>query len=129
MTARPTILVVDDDSAVRTLVGAFLSAAGYAVVEAVDGQEALDIFHQHSTITLVISDVIMPGMSGPELCDRLLQIRPTLKVLFISGYVERSDLGGVELLPKPFAPAELLQRLQKMIGSRPRPARSQRRNE
>ena len=81
MTAGPTILVVDDDREVRNVVSAFLTAAGYKVVAAASGSEALAAFLQHSTIAVVLSDIVMPGMSGPELCDRLLRMQPKLKVL------------------------------------------------
>jgi CheY-like chemotaxis protein len=76
MTAGPTILVVDDDREVRNVVSAFLTAAGYKVVAAASGSEALAAFLQHSTIAVVLSDIVMPGMSGPELCDRLLRMQP-----------------------------------------------------
>jgi two-component system cell cycle sensor histidine kinase/response regulator CckA len=117
MTAGPTILVVDDDREVRNVVSAFLTAAGYKVVAAASGSEALAAFLQHSTIAVVLSDIVMPGMSGPELCDRLLRMQPRLKVLFMSGYIERADLGDIELLPKPFRRDELVAKIRALAES------------
>jgi CheY-like chemotaxis protein len=115
----PAILVVDDDLAVRTIARAFLAAAGYTVMDAASGAEALQVFQRHQmAITVVISDIVMPGMSGPELCDRLLQIQPQLKLLFMSGNINSADLGGIELVPKPFRAHELVSKVQELVNSK-----------
>ena len=86
-TETQTILLVDDDAAVRTLVTAFLESAGYAVLIAADGVEGLRVFQQHQdSIALLLSDVTMPKMSGLQLADSVLTLRPELPVLLMSGY-------------------------------------------
>ncbi len=119
------ILLVEDEAGVRRLARQVLEAAGYTVLEAQDGREALALFERDGTaVDLLLTDVIMPGMSGRELVDRLSANRPALKVLFISGYTD-DRLGrhgvlepGVLFLAKPFGPAELLRRIQEAIGTR-----------
>ena len=117
--ARKTILVVDDEPEVRKLVGAMVSQCGYTAITADSGEHALKLYHNHKTpIELLITDVVQPGMSGPMLADKLADIQPDLKVLYISGYdnthlvrayvVER----GHALLAKPFT----LQALRDKVG-------------
>ena len=82
------------------------------VAQAASGEEALKVAAAHQgTINLLLSDVVMPGMKGPELADRLRQLRPGIRVLLMSGYaadvVTPSDLGDASLLPKPFSPSVL----------------------
>lgn len=109
-----TILLVEDEAMVRRLARQVLQARGYSVLEARDGEEALREYHAHEgNIDLVLSDVVMPAMSGPELLARLRQFRPDLKTLLMSGYADddrlRQDLtlAGTELLRKPFLPETL----------------------
>jgi PAS domain S-box-containing protein len=84
-----TILVVEDDAEVRKLAGEMLGRQGYAVLEAASGPEALRIWHQHaSSIDLILTDVVMPSMAGPELAAQLTAERAGLKVLYMSGYPE-----------------------------------------
>lgn len=113
--ASETILLVEDEEGVRRLACRILMRQGYRVIEAGDGREALEIASRSETsIDLLVTDLIMPRMSGRELALRVHQHRPTLKVLFMSGYtndeVLRRDLldPGVAFLPKPFAPRDLL---------------------
>ncbi len=112
---RETILVVDDDIWVRRVVCRALRTAGYNLLEAGDGQTALNVAaHFDGPIHLVVSDAIMPGMAGPEVVTLLMRARPDLRAIFMSGYHDSEILGrGVDsarvvLLQKPFAAGDLL---------------------
>jgi PAS domain S-box-containing protein len=108
-TARETILVVEDEVNLRRLTRQFLDNQGYTVLEAADGAEAVQICVAHQGIIhLLLTDVIMPGMNGRELAHRVSEIRPNMKVLYMSGYTENA-IGhngtldaGITLLQKPF---------------------------
>ncbi len=116
--ARPgteTILVVEDDAEVRKLAAEMLSRQGYAVLEAASGPEALRIWRQHSSsIDLILTDVVMPSMAGPELAAKLMAERAGLKVLYMSGYPEeimaKHGLAASEstFLHKPFTSDALI---------------------
>ena len=121
--ATGTILLVEDEEAVRRLARRVLEEVGYRVLEAADGPEALRLAGRwDDAIDLVVTDVIMPGMSGQELSARLRQQRPWLKILYVSGYTDDAILQHGTLLPntsflqKPFTPAGLAQRVQETIG-------------
>ncbi len=110
--ADETVLVAEDEDGVRQLAVESLQRRGYRVLSAASGEEALKVAAAHQgTINLLLSDVVMPGMKGPELADRLRQLRPGIRVLLMSGYaadvVTPSDLGDASLLPKPFSPSVL----------------------
>lgn len=118
------ILLVEDDEDVREINVNILTKVGYTVLAASNGDEALQIFEQNpDTISLVVLDVIMPGMNGKKLHDNLKRIRPDVKVLFASGYsAEHLHKKGViheevNLLPKPFSPHVLLGRVRGLIDS------------
>ena len=106
---RETILVVEDEVNLRRLTRQFLENQGYTVVEAADGAAAVQICVAHQgTIHLLLTDVIMPGMNGRELAQRVSEIRPNIRVLYMSGYTENA-IGhngtldaGITLLQKPF---------------------------
>jgi two-component system cell cycle sensor histidine kinase/response regulator CckA len=86
---RETILLVEDDVSVRTMTVEMLEQMGYAVLQAGGGDEALVVLNQtQDSIDMLLTDIVMPGMSGRELAERLLAVRPTVKVLFTSGYTE-----------------------------------------
>ena len=117
-----TILVVEDDVTVRSLVPLMLRQEGYIVLVASDGEEALRMFQNHDgIIDLVITDVIMPKMNGPELADRLTQLKPNLKVLFTSGYtsniiVHHGVLNpGVAFLEKPLIMETLSRKIREVL--------------
>ncbi|MBI3568575.1 MAG: PAS domain-containing protein [Gemmatimonadetes bacterium] len=116
-----TILVVEDETVVRQLVERSLRAYGYTVLTAADGREALDIAAKSgSDIDLVITDVIMPGLSGTDLAARLRDERPGLPVLFMSGYPDHArmsspDIPAERLLQKPFTPAQLAHRVHEAL--------------
>jgi CheY-like chemotaxis protein len=123
------VLLVEDDGAVRSLMSVILEDCGYAVVEASNGEEGLEIFSNHqSAIDLIITDVVMPRMSGKEMAERIQATRPEMKVLFVSGYtqiaVQHSGLleGGSNFLQKPFTPKSLARKVQELMRS-PEPAR------
>jgi PAS domain S-box-containing protein len=111
-TRSARILVVEDEPAVRTLVGRVLERAGFSVVPAADGAEALRAFDADATaVDLVLTDIVMPGMSGIELVRELRLRRPGLRVLLMSGYTEDSvghGQGRLELLAKPFTEDQLI---------------------
>jgi len=125
--AGETILVVDDDPQVRTLVSDILSRHGYEVLETDCPRDALEIGASHDTvIELLITDVVMPGASGPELAVRMRQRRPRLRTLFMSGYAAdcAKTLGldatdSARFLQKPFAPSELLDRVRALLDTEP----------
>jgi len=109
-----TILLVEDEPGVRKIARRVLDQSGYRVIEASNAREALDAFEANGeSIDLLLTDVVMPGMSGPELRDRLVRSKPGLRVLFMSGYsddetVSRAGLKpGMNLMLKPFEPATL----------------------
>jgi two-component system cell cycle sensor histidine kinase/response regulator CckA len=125
--ARPslgseTILLAEDDPSVRRVSRTILSSRGYRVLEAAGPEEALAIAERHhGRIDLLVTDVVMPKMSGRELSARLTAERPGLRVLYVSGYAEQIVVSrgvvaaGVTLLQKPFAPAALAQRVRDVL--------------
>lgn len=118
------VLIVEDETGVRVLVRKVLQRAGFSVIEATNGQEALALFDQgEQGIDLVITDVIMPEMSGPELARHVREQCPGIPVLFMSGYSE-FDVGeqgllepDVPFLQKPFAPDALMGKVRDLIGA------------
>jgi two-component system cell cycle sensor histidine kinase/response regulator CckA len=119
-----TVLVAEDDGAVRRLTGVALGHYGYTVIEARDGEEALLLARSNPDreIHLLITDVVMPGLSGRDLAVQLAAERPEMRVLYTSGYAEavtiRTGLEhGVPVLAKPFLPKELLQRVRDSLDS------------
>ncbi|MBW7932794.1 MAG: response regulator [Gemmatimonadaceae bacterium] len=119
-----TVFVVEDEGAVRELVRVTLARAGFRVLAARDGDEAMTRAAAHDgRIDLLLTDVVMPGLSGPELARRLRMARPTTRVLYMSGYAtsvlmdEGTPISESELLAKPFAPDELVARVREALGS------------
>ena len=116
-----TVLIVEDDPAVRVLVSQVLSELGYAFVEAGDADSALPIIESSQRIDLLISDVGLPGMNGRQLAEIGRQIRPDLKVLFITGYAEHAAVRGgfldpgMQLITKPFTFDLLTSKVREMI--------------
>lgn len=117
-----TVLLVEDEPAVRTLAARVLHTLGYTVVEATDGAEALTMAMMSSTsIHLLITDVVMPEMGGKLLADQLAEHIPCLKVLFMSGYTDMAMLHhgklneGMDFLQKPFTPAALAQKVRTVL--------------
>jgi CheY-like chemotaxis protein len=104
---------------VREIARRLLAQAGYTVIEARYGSEALDLAADHPDIDLVLSDVVMPGLSGPEVVQRLRATRPAIIPLFMSGYAPESEgpLDGAELVRKPFTGQELLAAIRRAFDS------------
>jgi PAS domain S-box-containing protein len=125
-TSRPqgteTILLVEDEDTVRSVAREVLQIVGYVVVEAASGEEALQRAAQHTgAIHLLLTDVVMPGMSGRELAERLMVDYPTLGVLYLSGYTDDAIAhhgvleAGIELLHKPFTSETLARRVREVL--------------
>jgi CheY-like chemotaxis protein len=121
---REIILLVEDEYGVRKLVRKMLLQQGYRVLEAASGEEALRLSEQHGgSIHLLLSDVVMPNMSGRELAERLCAIRPELKVLYMTGYTEDAIVQhgvletGVAVLNKPFLSDALARKLRQVLES------------
>jgi CheY-like chemotaxis protein len=117
-----TILVVEDEQAVRDLTVRILQQLGYAILTAASGAEALEICQAHTGhIDLLLTDVVMPNMSGRQLADHLQVSRPQTKVLFLSGYTENTVVhhgvldAGVDFLPKPFSRENLSKKLREVL--------------
>jgi two-component system cell cycle sensor histidine kinase/response regulator CckA len=122
---KPTVLVVDDEEGLRSLVCRTLRAEGYGTLEAAHGAEALEILEKAAEpIDLVVTDVVMPGMDGRELGRRLTQRWPTLPVLYISAYdvndifQRGSPRSSAPFLQKPFPAEGLITRVQQLLSSR-----------
>jgi PAS domain S-box-containing protein len=121
-----TVLVVEDEEQLRKMAGRVLRSYGYRVLEAANPAEALLHSERYAgPIHLVLTEVVLPGMTGPELADRIKPQRPAIAVVFMSGYSEptiadRMDLAG-SYLPKPFSPEALAAKVRSVLGS-PRPA-------
>jgi CheY-like chemotaxis protein len=111
-----TILVTDDECDIRVFVRMVLKTAGYVVLEAADGLDALDLASRHGgPIDLLLTDVRMPGLEGPELCRRIREIRPETRFLIMSGYSEPLVDPGVVFMAKPFTRAELLDEVRRVL--------------
>jgi CheY-like chemotaxis protein len=113
----PIVLLVEDEPAVRGLFAMCLRKDGYFVVEASNGAEALAVVEQTGRVDLVVTDVVMPIMKGTELAQRLREKFPSLRFIFVSGYVVHDELGpNAELLQKPFLKGDLLKRVVAILG-------------
>ena len=124
VTGSETILLVEDDAAVRSLARRVLTRFGYHVLEASDGRAASEISRSHAgSIDLLVTDVVMPEMSGKDVADRLLREREGMRVLFMSGYTydmiaQRGVLhAGSSLLEKPFTPEQLTRKVREVLDA------------
>jgi DNA-binding response OmpR family regulator len=118
-----TILLVEDDEQVRTVIREILERHGYAVLEARDVEHALHLGATHpGAIDLVLTDVVMPRMSGGDLVEQVAALRPDIAVLYMSGYTETSIVHhrgmdmGLALLPKPITPDALLRKVREVLA-------------
>jgi len=122
--AAETILLVEDEDAVRAVVSAILRRKGYEVLEAPRPSVACEIFDRRGPdIDLLVTDVVMPEMNGGALAERLIARRPELRVLFMSGYMNSTTEPSVgspntSFLPKPFHAATLTERVAEILGRR-----------
>jgi PAS domain S-box-containing protein len=127
--ARPTLLLVEDEPALRMLVVTMLEEEGYLILQAGNGLDAIAVAERHrGDIDLLLTDVVMPRMSGPELAQQLRALRPGIEVLFMSGYndsrlVHRGvEEANVNLLVKPFSPDDLVGKVEELTGRESPPA-------
>jgi len=120
---KPIVLIAEDNDPVRDVAVAMIEDMDYIVLDAPDGEKALEIIKARDDIDLLLSDVVMPGMNGPELAAAALEIRPELKVLFASGYTqgtaeEMHELPNfIELIDKPFTQEELTRKVRAAVES------------
>ncbi len=121
-----TILVVEDEAAIRALLSEVLGGAGYRVLQAPEGGQAIELLHSGQHIDLLITDVgLTGGLNGRQVADAGRQVRPGLPVLFITGYAASAAVGagqleeGMEVLTKPFTTAELERRARALLATRP----------
>ncbi len=131
-----TILLVEDDEAVRRLECSILKANGYAVLEAQHCEDALAMATAHQgCLDLLVTDVVMPRMSGRELAEQLLELCPEIKVLYISGYTDDAIVragvlkSGFAFLQKPFVPDAFARKVRDVLGAAARPGAARRRSD
>jgi two-component system cell cycle sensor histidine kinase/response regulator CckA len=124
-TPKNTILVVDDEPEIRKLVSAMLTPHGYRIILADTGDQAIKVFRkQAKDIDLLLTDVVAPGMAGPTLADQLTELKPDLRVLFMSGYDNRQVVQkyvvekGSLLLTKPFTVKQLREKVEEALKNR-----------
>ena len=123
LTGSETILLVEDEDAVRLFSGRALRDKGYKVIEAENGDKALELVQAGNKFDLLVTDVVMPRMDGPTLCKKIRDIYPTMKTIFISGYTEdtfRKNLGHnahIHFLQKPFTLKDLAQKVKDVLRS------------
>jgi CheY-like chemotaxis protein len=121
--ASGTVLLVEDEPNVRSFVRRALEQAGFAVIEAPHPEAALQLVERHAgTLDLILSDVVMPGMSGRLMAERLARRHPEARVLFMSGYIDdplarqKAASNDVGFLQKPFTPSELVDRVRAVMA-------------
>jgi nitrogen-specific signal transduction histidine kinase/CheY-like chemotaxis protein len=120
--AGETVLVVEDEPVVRSVVLEMLAEQGYRILEAVDGPSGLNILRSGERIDLLLTDVGLPGINGRQVADQARETRPGLKILFITGYAESTAIAegflqpGMEMITKPFDLDHLAQRIRAMIS-------------
>lgn len=124
LTGNETILLVEDEDAVRLFSARAMRDKGYKVIEAENGNKALEIVEQGKSFDLLVTDVVMPHMDGPTLCKKIRDIHPNMKTIFISGYTEdtfRKNLGhnaDIHFLQKPFTLKDLAQKVKDVLRSK-----------
>jgi CheY-like chemotaxis protein len=117
MTAVPVVLVVDDDPEVRQVLVEALETDGMTVVEAAGGQEALRILQHDQTVCILVTDIMMPGISGVTLAEQVAKLRPDVKTILISAY-SPADLvhGSQSVTQKPFRLADLCANIRRLCA-------------
>ncbi|WP_313388172.1 response regulator, partial [Rhodospirillum rubrum] len=122
LTGKETILLVEDEDAVRVFGSRALRNKGYTVLEARSGEGALDVLEDGAEIDLLITDMVMPGMDGATLAGRVREARPDLKIILISGYSEDVIRGDIvnqpdtHFLPKPFSLKALAEKVREVLA-------------
>jgi signal transduction histidine kinase/ActR/RegA family two-component response regulator len=115
------VLLVDDDSAVREVTAAMLRDLGYVVLEAGSGGGAFDLLDREGTIDLIVMDFAMPGMNGAEVARQARIARPTIPILFITGFADRAAISGIDgaqIIGKPFSRDELADKVTRVLSNR-----------
>jgi CheY-like chemotaxis protein len=121
--AGETVLVVEDEPVVRSVILEMLAEQGYRILEAVDGPSGLQILRSAERIDLLVTDVGLPGINGRQVADHARETRPGLKILFITGYAESVAIAegflqpGMEMITKPFDLDNLARRIHAMVSS------------
>ena len=117
-----TVLLAEDGDAVRSLMKMVFEKNGYGVIEAVDGEDAVDKFRKNrDKIHFLLFDVIMPSKSGKQAYDEIKKIKPDIKVIFMSGYtddiISKRDIinGGLDYILKPVSPIKLLEKVREVL--------------
>jgi two-component system, cell cycle sensor histidine kinase and response regulator CckA len=115
-----TILFVEDETFVRRVTAEVLCAAGYGVLTAQSAEEALRLYDRHSgAVDLLLTDLVLPGQTGSALAAILNRLDRRLKILFVTGYVERlKTMEGQDCLPKPFSTSGLLEKVRQVLDRR-----------
>ena len=118
-----TVILVEDEARVRDLTERMLKKLGYSVLTAANGEEAMDVSRAHQgRISLLVTDVVMPNMSGKQVADALVSSRPELKVLYLSGYTENTVVhhgvldSNVDFLAKPFSRDALARKIREVLS-------------
>src|SRR4029077_18402767 len=120
-TGTQTVLVVEDEEGLRELSKRLLQRRGYTVLIAANADEALRLFEDHPSIDVLLTDVVMPGASGPELTRQLIEQRPALRVIYMSGYTEDAIVqhgvlkSGIAFLNKPFTSQTLGEKIREVL--------------
>jgi DNA-binding NtrC family response regulator len=124
MHGTETILVLEDESALRTLMRQVLSRAGHTVLDTGDPEEAIRMCQRHSgEIDLFITDMVLPKLSGPQVAEQVLAIRPRMRVIYTSGYPGKTHIPsrlrryGTTFFEKPFTPDTLVQRVRAVLDA------------
>jgi len=118
-----TIIIAEDSDEVRNLMKAILAKHGYSIIEAIDGEDALNRFFEMKKIDLIILDTVMPKKNGREVYNEIVKLKPQSKVLFTSGYTREVILekgmeeGTFEFIQKPISPYELLKKVRQMLDN------------
>lgn len=122
--SRPTILIVEDDSEIRTLLALVFQIENFTVLQAVDGEEALRLFREHQEkLVLMITDLGLPKLGGVELIREVRSLKPSVKIIGSSGYgranirEEVLQAGGDEFLPKPYITTDLIQTVKQLLSA------------
>ena len=110
------VLVVEDEPAIRSLFRMALTKEGYFVLEAANGAEALEVLDRAGRADIIVTDIVMPVMTGTELAKRIRANRPEIKILFISSYAVDDTGPNVHLLQKPFNRDVLVKRVREVVG-------------
>jgi CheY-like chemotaxis protein len=124
VTGSETILLIEDEGTVRALATSVLQDLGYKVLASASPEDALHIGERHSRpIDLLLTDVVMPGMSGREVAEQIVRLQPTVKVLYMSGYTDYAVARhgvlepGTAFLQKPFTPANLARKVREVLDA------------